>query len=127
MTAPRPRVEGEAVRRPLDRTLVRLYAEFTDAECAIHGDAGVVIRDLALNVLDERASIASLTAEVERLTKEKEAVAAIASEAIAAFATSPTTVMRYDDAKGCHVVYHKDLAARLAALSLPTPAPEAKE
>lgn len=60
----KPRVEGKAVRRPLDRTLVRLYAEFTDAECATHGDAGVVIRDLALDLLDARN-------EVKRLTKEK--------------------------------------------------------
>lgn len=70
MTAPTPeRRVGEAV---VDYTLVRLYAEFTDAECAIHGDAGVVIRDLARWMLDERAANVRLTAEVERLREAGE-------------------------------------------------------
>lgn len=51
----------------LDRTLVRLYAEFTDAECAVNGAAGVVIRDLARDILAGEAANALLTAEVQRL------------------------------------------------------------
>lgn len=127
-TAPRPRVEGEAVRRPLDRTLVRLYAEFTDAECATHGDAGAVIRDLALNLLDADSSVVRLTAEVERLR-------GIALNLSAAWyyggwkyeTINEREMQSLMEQAGYWPTTEEQIIERRAALALPTHAPEATD
>ncbi len=91
------------------------------------GLADDLIRDLARDLVDERAANVRLTAEVERLTKEKaEATGSVR------FERSGDGVSIIDERGRLAVYVCRDdlsgLAALIAAaLSLPTPAPEATE
>ena len=86
----------------------KLRSEVVESEAA---------KFLALDLLDERAAVARLTAEVERLR-------GIAEQAIGMLNEWDESMASYQQGTSDGTTA-KELAARLAALSLPTPAPEA--
>lgn len=145
-SAPRPRVEGERVA---------LLAKEHPGHIGL-----ATIRDLALDLLDERAEVSRLTAEVERWKADVKQADRERGEALAEYermmagrniatadlesATAEVERLTKEKAEAVAIAedyqvqaelfagdgVHLDptlaaLRARLAALSLPTPAPEA--
>ena len=106
MTAPRPRVEGEAI------TSEQLLADATWAVDRFPETAKTLRR--------AAATIAALTAEVERLRGEKNHAIGVASDAL--HLAWGRLVFGHDDESEDNA-----LQGRLAALALPTNAPEATD
>ena len=125
VTAPTPeRRVGEERLVPLAEMDFGVFYQVLDD--ARKADA-TLIRDLALDLLDERAANARLTAEVERLTKEKAEAVEIARHAVNRLDKQPHRYVEINPATGLFDDVVDVYRARLAALSLPTPAPEATE
>ena len=119
MTAPTPeRRVGEERLVPLAEMDFGVFYQVLDD--ARKADA-TLIRDLALDLLDERAANARLTAEVERLTKEKAEAMAVARELAA---LSVLGDEEWGDEQSARL---NRAVASVTALSLPTPAPEVTE
>lgn len=114
--------------------------------CASWGYAGVMIRDLARDLLDERAAVARLTAEVERLREFAERMISPCEWGPSAFvenqeddisdwAVSCGILVERVHAQPCEIegcecdgsptLLYFAWSHEAAALSLPTPAPEA--